>query len=65
MAVMPRARQFARDLTARAIAALRYFELWQSPRFHATLVHYYESIPDTPGLPFRFWNLFRETADFV
>jgi predicted O-methyltransferase YrrM len=64
MAVMSRAKQFTRDLTARAIAPLlrrlahdpKYFELWQSYGFHVTTVHYDQPIPDTRGLPVSLWH---------
>ena len=64
MAVMSRAKQFTRDLTARAIAPLlrrfahdpKYFELWQSYGFHVTTVHYDQPIPDTRGLPVSLWT---------
>jgi predicted O-methyltransferase YrrM len=64
MVVLSRATQFARDLTARAIAPLlrrlahdpKYFELWQSHGFHITAVHYYQVIPDTRDLAFSLWN---------
>jgi predicted O-methyltransferase YrrM len=64
MAVENRAKQFARDLAARAIAPLlrrlahdpKYFELWQSHGFHVASVHYYQPIPDTRVLPLSLWN---------
>jgi predicted O-methyltransferase YrrM len=64
MGVMSRAKQFARDLIARAIAPLlrrlapdpKYFELWQRHGFHVTQVHYYQPIPDTRGLSLSLWN---------
>jgi predicted O-methyltransferase YrrM len=64
MAVVNRAKQFARDLAARAIAPLlrrlahdpKYFELWQSHGFHVASVHYYQPIPDTRVLPLSLWN---------
>src|SRR5260370_12298853 len=54
MSVVSRAKQFGRDLTARAIAPLlrrlafdpRYFDLWQAQGFHVSPVHYYQPIPD-------------------
>ena len=64
MAVVTRAKQFARDLTARAIAPLlrrlahdpRYFELWESHGFHVTAVHYDQPIPDTRALALSLWD---------
>lgn len=64
MAVVSRAKQFARDLAARAMAPLlrrlapdpKYFELWQRHGFHVTQVHYYQPIPDTRDLPISLWN---------
>jgi predicted O-methyltransferase YrrM len=64
MGVMSGAKQFARDLTARAIAPLlrrlahdpKYFEMWQSHGFHVTPIHYYQPIPDTHSLSFSLWN---------
>jgi predicted O-methyltransferase YrrM len=64
MATLSRAKQFARDLTARAIAPLlrrlahdpKYFQLWQSHGFHVTPVHYYQPIPETHGLPLSLWS---------
>jgi hypothetical protein len=61
---MSKMKQFARDLTARAIAPIlrrlahdpKYFELWQSYGFHVTAVHYDEPIPDTRALPLSLWN---------
>ena len=64
MAVMSRAKQFARDLAARAIAPVlrrlahdpTYFALWESYGFHVTGSHFYQPIPITGGLPFSLWN---------
>src|SRR5213595_525587 len=64
MGVMSRAKQFARDLTARAIAPLlrrlaldpKYFELWQRHGFHVAQIHYYQPFPDTRDLPSSLWN---------
>jgi hypothetical protein len=64
MAVMSRAKQFARDLTARAIARLlcrfahdpKYFELWQSHGFHVLPSDYHQPVPDTRVLPLSLWN---------
>src|SRR4051812_17949893 len=64
MSVVSKAKQFARDLTARAIAPLlgrlahdpKYFELWESYRFHFTAVHYDQPIPDTRALALSLWN---------
>jgi len=64
MAVMSRAKQCGRDLTARAIARLlcrlahdpKYFELWQSHGFHVLPSDYYQPIPDTGVLPLSLWN---------
>jgi len=64
MAVVNRAKQFGRDLVARAIAPLlrrlapdpKYFDLWQNHGCHVTPLHYYEPIPDTRGLPLSLWN---------
>jgi predicted O-methyltransferase YrrM len=64
MAVVIRAKQFARDLTARAIAPVlrrlahdpKYFELWQSYGFHVTAVHYDQPIPDTRALAVSLWD---------
>jgi predicted O-methyltransferase YrrM len=64
MAVVTRAKQFARDLTARAIAPLlrrlahdpTYFELWESYGFHVTGRHFYQPIPSMAGLPLSLWN---------
>jgi predicted O-methyltransferase YrrM len=64
MPVMSRAKKFARDLTARAVAPLlrrlapdpKYFDLWQKHGFHVTQVHYYQPIPDTRSLPVSFWD---------
>lgn len=70
MAVVTRAKQFARDITARGIARLlrrvahdpKYFELWQSYGFHITGVHYYEPIPDTRSLPASLWKRISDLA---
>ena len=64
MALVSRAKQFARDLTARAIAPLlrrlaldpKYFELWQRHGFHVAQIHYYQPFPDTRDLPISLWN---------
>lgn len=64
MAVVSRAKQFARDLTARAIAPLlrrlafdpRYFDLWQTQGFHVSPVHYYQPIPDTREIDPSVWK---------
>jgi predicted O-methyltransferase YrrM len=64
MSVVSRAKQFGRDLTARAIAPVlrrlahdpKYFELWQSHGFHITGVEYYQPIPDTRALPSSLWD---------
>ena len=64
MAVMSRAKQFARDLAARAIAPVlrrlahdpTYFALWESYGFHVTGSHFYQPIPITGGLPLSLWN---------
>jgi len=64
MALVSRAKQFARDLTARAIAPLlrrlaldpKYFELWQRHGFHVAQIHYYQPFPDTRDLPSSLWN---------
>jgi predicted O-methyltransferase YrrM len=68
MDVVGRAKQFARDLTVRAIAPVlrrlahdpKYFELWQSRGFHITGIHYYEPIPDTRSLPVSLWDQVRD-----
>ena len=64
MAVVSRAKRFARDITARAIAPLlrrlahdpRYFQLWQGHDFHVLPCSYYQPICDTRGLPLSLWN---------
>ena len=64
MAIVSRAKQFGRDLTARAIAPVlrrlahdpKYFELWQRHGFHITGVDYYQPIPDTRALPLSLWD---------
>ena len=64
MAVVSRAKQFGRDLTARAIAPVlrrlahdpTYFELWERYGFHVTGSHFYQPIPNTGGLPLSLWN---------
>ena len=64
MSVVSRAKQFGRDLTARAIAPVlrrlahdpKYFELWESYGFHVTGSHFYQPIPNTGGLPLSLWN---------
>lgn len=64
MAIVSRAKHFARALTARAIAPLlrrlahdlKCFELWQSYGFHVTAVYYDQPIPDTRALPPSLWN---------
>ena len=64
MSVVSRAKQFARDLTARAIAPVlrrlafdpRYFDLWQAHRFHVSQVHYYQPIPDTREIDPFLWK---------
>jgi predicted O-methyltransferase YrrM len=64
MALVSRAKRFARELTARAIAPLlrrlahdpKCFEVWQNYGFHVAPVHYYQPIPDTRGLPLSLWN---------
>ena len=61
---MSRAKQFGRDLTARALAPVlrrlahdpKYFELWQRHGFHITGVDYYQPIPDTRALPPSLWD---------
>jgi hypothetical protein len=58
VSVVTRAKQFGRDLTARAIAPVlrrlahdpTYFELWESYGFHVTGSHFYQPIPNTDGL---------------
>jgi predicted O-methyltransferase YrrM len=59
------ARQRAKDLIARTVAALvpptvfrdaRYFNLWQSKGYHITPVHFYEPIPDTRTLRDTIWS---------
>src|SRR4029077_970158 len=64
MAVVSKAKQFARDLTARAIAPVlrrlafdpRYFDLWQAQGFHVSSVHYYQPIPDTREIDPSVWK---------
>ncbi len=64
MAIVSRAKQFGRDLTARALAPVlrrlahdpKYFELWQRNGFHITGVDYYQPIPDTRALPLSLWD---------
>jgi predicted O-methyltransferase YrrM len=64
MGVVSRAKEFARDVTARAIAPVlrrlaydpKYFQLWQSHGFHVLPCNYYQPIPDTRGLPLSLWN---------
>ena len=64
MSVVSRAKQFGRDLTARAIAPVlrrlahdpTYFELWERYGFHVTGSHFYQPIPNTGGLPLSLWN---------
>ena len=64
MSVVSKAKQFGRDLTARAIAPVlrrlahdpKYFELWESHGFHVTGSHFYQPIPNTRGLPLSLWN---------
>ncbi len=64
MSVVSRAKQFGRDLTARAIAPLlrrlafdpRYFDLWQAQGFHVSPVHYYQPIPDTREIDPSVWK---------
>ena len=64
MSLVSKAKQFGRDLTARAIAPVlrrlahdpKYFELWESYSFHVTGSHFYQPIPNTGGLPLSLWN---------
>jgi hypothetical protein len=63
MAVVSRAKQFARDLAARAIAPF-VRRLAHDPKystvanysFHFTAVCYYQRIPDTRSLALSIWN---------
>ena len=64
MAVLSKAKQFARDFAAHAIAPLlrrlapdpKYFELWQSHGFHVLPCDNYQPIPDTRVLPVSLWD---------
>ena len=64
MAVLSKAKQFGRDLTAHAIAPLlrrlapdpKYFELWQNHGFHVLPSDNYQPIPDTRVLPLSLWE---------
>jgi predicted O-methyltransferase YrrM len=64
MSVVSKAKQFGRDLAARAIAPVlrrlahdpTYFELWESYGFHVTGSHFYQPIPDTRALPPSLWD---------
>src|SRR5437868_15494890 len=64
MALLTKAKQFARDVTARAIAPLlcrlapdpKYFELWQNHGFHVLPSDNYQPIPDTRVLPVSLWD---------
>src|SRR5437764_8006290 len=64
MTVLTRAKQFARDLAAHAIAPLlrrlapdpKYFELWQNHGFHVLPSDNYQPIPDTRVLPVSLWD---------
>ena len=64
MVVLSKAKQFARDLSARVIAPLlrrlapdpKYFELWQSHGFHVLPSDSYHPIPDTRVLPVSLWD---------
>src|SRR5215471_5912981 len=64
MAFLSKAKQFGRDLAARAVAPLlrrlapdpKYFELWQSYDFHVLPSDNYQPIPDTRILPTSPWE---------
>src|SRR6478752_7000134 len=64
MAVLSKVKQFARDVTARAIVPVlrrlahdpKYFELWQRHDFHITGLDCYQPIPDTRALPPSLWD---------
>jgi predicted O-methyltransferase YrrM len=64
MSLVSKAKEFGRDLTARAIAPVlrrlahdpKYFELWESYGFHVTGSDFYQPIPNTGGLPLSLWN---------
>ena len=64
MAVLSKAKQFARDVTARVIAPLlrrlapdpKYFELWQGHGFHVLPSDNYQPIPDTRVLAPSLWD---------
>src|SRR5436190_7112616 len=64
MRVMSRAKQFARNLTARAIAPVlhrlahdpAYVALWESYGFHITSSDFYQPIPNTGDLSPSLWN---------
>src|ERR1041385_7931516 len=68
MAVLSKAKQFARDFAAHAIAPLlrrlapdpKYFELWQSHGFHVLPSDNYQPIPDTRVLPVSLWDRVRD-----
>ena len=64
MDVLTKAKQFARDFAAHAIAPFlrrlapdpKYFELWQSHGFHVLSSDNYQPIPDTRALPLSLWD---------
>src|SRR5205085_9763446 len=64
MSALTRAKQFARDLAAHAIAPLlrrlapdpRYFRLWQNHGFRVLPSDNYQPIPDTRVLPVSLWD---------